>query len=77
MQTGLSAWVYAIARALDEAGVDRNALMRRVGMDPDRLLDLNHRYFQEQVTSLWIASVEATGDPDFGLKICTPDLRCG
>ena len=69
MQTGLSAWVYAIARALDEAGVDRNALMRRVGMDPDRLLDLNHRYFQEQVTSLWIASVEVTGDPDFGLKV--------
>jgi hypothetical protein len=69
VQTGLSAWVYAIARALDEAGVDRDALMRRVGMDPDRLMDLNHRYFQEQVTSLWIASVEATGDPDFGLKV--------
>jgi AraC-like DNA-binding protein len=43
--------------------------MRRIGMDPERLLDLNHRYFQEQVTSLWIASVEATGDPDFGLKV--------
>jgi hypothetical protein len=69
LQTGLSAWVYAIVRALDEAGVDRHALLRRVGIDPERLLDLNHRYFQEQVTSLWIASVEATGDPGFGLKV--------
>jgi AraC-like DNA-binding protein len=69
LQTGLSAWVLAIVRALEDAGVDRDALLRKIGMDPDRLLDLNHRYSQEQVTSLWIAAVAATGDLDFGLKV--------
>jgi AraC-like DNA-binding protein len=69
VQTGLSAWVLAIVRALEDAGVDRDALLRGLGMDPDRLLVLNHRYSQEQVTSLWIAAVAATGDMDFGLKV--------
>jgi len=40
-------------RALQDAGVDQDMLLRRIGMDPERLLDLNHRYSQEQVTSLW------------------------
>jgi AraC-like DNA-binding protein len=61
--------VLAIVRALDEAGVDRDALLRKLGMNPDRLLDLNYRYSQEQVTSLWTAAVAATGDLDFGLKV--------
>ena len=69
MQTGLSAWVFAISRALEEAGVDHCALLRELGMDPDGLLDLKHRYSQEQVTSLWIAAVSATADADFGLKV--------
>jgi AraC-like DNA-binding protein len=69
MQTGLSAWVFAIVRALEDAGVDHEKLLRSIGMDPDRLLDLNHRYSQDQVTSLWIASVAATSDADFGLKV--------
>ncbi len=38
-------------------------------MDPDRLLDLNFRYSQEQVTSLWVAAVAATHDTEFGLKV--------
>lgn len=69
LQTGLSAWVLAIVRALDDVGVDRDSLLRNIGMDPSRLLDLNHRYSQEQVTSLWIAAVAATGDTEFGLKV--------
>jgi AraC-like DNA-binding protein len=69
VQTGLSAWVLAIVRALDDAGIDRDGLLRRLGMDPERLLDLNYRYSQEQVTGLWTAAVAATGDMDFGLKV--------
>ena len=38
-------------------------------MDPTKVGDLSHRYSQEQVTSLWIASVERTGDENFGLKV--------
>ena len=69
LQTGLSAWVLAIVRALEDARVDPHALMRQLGMDPERLADLNHRYSQEQVTSLWMAAVAATHDPEFGLKV--------
>lgn len=69
MQTGLSAWILAIVRALEDAGVDPAALMQGIGMDPSRVGDLNHRYSQEQVTSLWIAAVRETGDPNFGLKV--------
>jgi AraC-like DNA-binding protein len=69
MQTGLSAWIYAISRALDESGVSSGELLRGIGMDPSRLGDVHHRYSQEQVTSLWIAAVEATRDELFGLKV--------
>jgi AraC-like DNA-binding protein len=69
LQTAVSAWVFAIVRALEEARVDHVAVLRLIGMDPDKLLHLDHRYTQEQVTSLWIASVAATADPDFGLKV--------
>lgn len=69
MQTGLSAWVFAIVRALEDAQIDYPALLRGIGMDPDKLGDLNHRYSQEQVTSLWITAVAATGDANFGLKV--------
>ena len=69
MRTGLSTWVYTIARALEAAGVDPNTLLADIGMDPARLGDRSHRYSQEQVTQLWIAAVEATGDSAFGLKV--------
>lgn len=69
MQTGLSAWVFAIARALEDAGIDHRALLSQLGMDPDRLLDLTYRYSQEQVTNLWVAAVAATEDENFGLKV--------
>src|SRR3546814_15412906 len=69
LQTGLSAWILAIVRALEEADVDPAPLMQGIGMDASRIGDLNYRYSQEQVTSLWIAAVGATGDPHFGLKV--------
>src|SRR3546814_9220570 len=62
LQTGLSAWILAIVRALEEADVDPAPLMQGIGMDASRIGDLNYRYSQEQVTSLWIAAVGATGD---------------
>lgn len=69
MQTGLSAWILAIVRTLEDAGIDHARLLNRIGMDPSRIGDLGHRYSQEQVTSLWIAAVEATGDENFGLAV--------
>jgi AraC-like DNA-binding protein len=69
VQTGLSAWILAIVKALEDAGVDPAALMRGIEMDATRVGDLAHRYSQDQVTSLWIAAVEVTADPNFGLKV--------
>jgi len=69
LATGLSAWVLAIARALEDAGLDHGQLLRDVGMDPGKVGDLSYRYSQDQLTSLWIAAVEKTGDPNFGLKV--------
>jgi AraC-like DNA-binding protein len=69
MQSGLSAWIYAIVRALEKCGIASEPLLRDIGMDSAHLGDVNYRYSQEQVTSLWIAAVEATGDEHFGLKV--------
>lgn len=69
LHTGLSAWVLAIVHALEKAGVDHVALLNRLGMDPERVGDLKHRYLQSQVTELWKAAVAETGDADFGLKV--------
>ena len=38
-------------------------------MAPDKIGDLEHRFSQDQVTNLWIAAVDATGDSNFGLKV--------
>src|SRR3546814_9922168 len=48
LQTGLSAWILAIVRALEEADVDPAPLMQGIGMDASRIGDLNYRYSQEQ-----------------------------
>ena len=69
MQTGLSAWIFAIVRALEDANIDHAQLLKNIGMAPEKVGDLNYRYSQEQVTSFWIAAVEATGDSNFGLKV--------
>ena len=57
LNTGLSSWILAIVHALEDAGVDHVSLLRELGMDPDRVGDLNHRYLQHQVTpaSPWSA----------------------
>lgn len=69
MQTGLSAWVLAIAQALEDAGLDHSRIMEEIGMDAARIGDLTHRYSQDQVTALWIAAGKATRDETFGLKV--------
>lgn len=69
LHTGLSAWVLAIVHALDRAGVGSASVLRDLGMDPDQVGDLQHRYLQHQVTDLWKASVALTRDPAFGLKV--------
>lgn len=69
MQTGLSSWVLAIVKSIQDAGIDADRLLEQIGMDASKIGDLTHRYSQEQVTALWIAASKATADPVFGLKV--------
>lgn len=71
MKSGLSGWVLAIARTLDSVGVPHSTVFADLGIDEQRLKDGSSRYSQEQVSSLWHASVKATGDPYFGLKVAS------
>ncbi len=69
MQTGLSSWVLAIVKSIQDANIDSDRLLSQIGMDASKIGDLTHRYSQEQVTALWIAASKATADPVFGLKV--------
>src|SRR5690606_5476179 len=68
-RTALSGYVLAMAHAMAESGVDYRSLMEGIGMDYRHLEDFGYRFCQEQVTRLWKAAVEATGDQNFGLKV--------
>lgn len=69
--TTLNTWAIAIARTLDQRGVDSAALFVRAGLDPTSLRDPNGRYPVLKMAKLWRLAVEATGDPCFGLKAAT------
>lgn len=66
--TTLNTWAIAIARTLDQRGVDSAALFVRVGLDPVSLRDPNGRYSVSRMARLWRLAVEVTGDPCLGLK---------
>ncbi|MFA7586633.1 MAG: AraC family transcriptional regulator [Novosphingobium sp.] len=69
LHTGLSAWILAIFQGLEASGIDAGQLMQSIGMDAAKVGDLQYRYSQEQVTNLWVAAVNATGDENFGLMV--------
>ena len=62
-------WVLAIIRAMRTEGVDTDAVLAEIGMDPALLEGGFSRYSQADVGKLWRRAVELTGDPDFGFKV--------
>ncbi|MGD8640542.1 MAG: AraC family transcriptional regulator [Gammaproteobacteria bacterium] len=66
--TTLTSWALLIWKALQAHGCDSYSIFKQVGLDPDKLGDGNARYRLEEMTKLWNAAVEATGDPCFGLE---------
>jgi AraC-like DNA-binding protein len=62
-------WVLAILRAMRSAGVDPDAVMTDIGMDPALLEGGYSRYSQAQVSQLWRRAIDLTGDPHFGFKV--------
>lgn len=67
--SSISSWALLVAKALDAAGQDSQAVFRSAGLDPARLLNPDARYPTEGMCRLWRLSVQATGDPYFGLKV--------
>jgi AraC-like DNA-binding protein len=65
----LASCALLIARALEDTGIDAQALFRDAGLSTEHLRDPNARYSSEAMRRLWTASVDATGDPCFGLEI--------
>lgn len=67
--TSLSSVRLAMARALESRGCNAASPFVRAGLDPSALENREARYPVEATTALWRLSVEATGDPCFGLEV--------
>lgn len=68
-RSALTGWVLAIIRAMRTEGVDADAVLAEIGMDPSLLEGGYCRYSQDQVSRLWRRAIDLTGTPYFGLKV--------
>jgi len=68
-RSALTGWVLAIIRAIRSDGVDADAVLKEIGIDPALLAGGYSRYSQEQVNQLWRKAIDRTGDPLFGFKV--------
>jgi len=66
--TTIASWAIVIWRAMEAHGVDPHAVFEHAGVDPARFHDENARYSLSEMSRLWRAASEATGDPCFGLE---------
>jgi AraC-like DNA-binding protein len=67
--TALGSWGLAIVAALRSRGTDAEPLLAQVGLSLEALADPNRRHALEVTTRLWRLSVQATGDPAFGIEV--------
>ncbi len=67
-QSSIAGFVQAIVRTIDESGINSEALLRKLGMDPEHLTTINSRFDQDLITQLWHRAAELSGDPYLGLK---------
>lgn len=65
----IAAYAFAIATALRQEGVDPEPLFERCEIPLPTTIDPLVRLSNEEVSRLFSASIEATGDPCFGLTI--------
>lgn len=68
-KSGLTGWVLAIVRAMRSYGIDADAVLTEIGMDPSQLQGGYSRYSQEQISQLWRKAVSLSGDESFGLRV--------
>lgn len=67
--TALGSWGLAIVAALGSRGVDAEPLLAKVGLSIDALAEPSRRHGLDVTTRLWRLSVDATGDPAFGIEV--------
>jgi AraC-like DNA-binding protein len=65
----LTSWTATLLRALDEHGVDVEALLDEVGLDAGVRADPERRIPLSASTRLWDGAVEAIGDDAFGIEV--------
>jgi AraC-like DNA-binding protein len=65
----LTSWTATLLRAVEERGVDVDALLDEVGLDAGIRADPERRIPLSASTLLWDAAVEATGDDAFGIDV--------
>jgi AraC-like DNA-binding protein len=66
--SSLASLVSAVAQAIESYGCDSKVLLRRAGLDPEKLHVPGWRYPMPEVKRLWELALEATGDPCLGLR---------
>jgi AraC-like DNA-binding protein len=69
LATTINSWIALVRQALDQAGIDADALLRRAGIDPTQLGDPVARVPTSNATRMWHIAVEETADPCFGLAV--------
>ncbi len=65
----IGSYAIAVAKALDERGVDSKAILRQAGIEHTLRNDPLDRLSYTTITKLFELSVEATNDPYFGLSV--------
>jgi len=68
-KSGLTGWVLAITRAMRGCGIDVDAVLAEIGMDPALLQGGYGRYSQEQISLLWRRAIELSNDSAFGFRV--------
>lgn len=67
--TTLASVARMIVMTLQQQGVDGEALMREIGMNPVLMHDPNARFPFSAMSRLWRHAVEESGDPCIGLRV--------
>jgi len=65
----IGGYAIAVAKALDDQGIDSNAILSKAGIEHKLRNDPMDRLPHTTITKLFKLCVEATGDPYFGLAV--------
>ena len=76
----IASWARFVILGLQAQGVETDSLLREAGMSPTQMENPNQRIEVSQMTRLWQAAGQLTGDPCFTLRLAEraqPDMFSG